>query len=120
MGEKGYSCWDARYEILLGDLLDPPVISKEVLFPPIDALRAALHEPIPQSVQHEESILDAPYSLGSGKFDLAKEAFFKRGFSYVRQENGMHYWSRQGGETDNTEVSLWESEGKCLDMRIYT
>ena len=33
LGEKGYSCWDARYEILLGDLLDPPVISKEVLFP---------------------------------------------------------------------------------------
>ena len=111
VGEKGYSCWDARYEILLGDLLDPPVISKEVFFPPIDALRAALHGPIPQSVQHEESILDAPYSLGSGKFDLAKEAFFKRGFSYVRQENGVHYWSRQGGETGNTEVSLWESEG---------
>lgn len=32
LGEKGYDCWDARYEILLGDLLDPPVISKEVLF----------------------------------------------------------------------------------------
>ena len=111
LGEKGYSCWDARYEILLGDLLDPPLISKEVLFPPIDALRAALHKPIPQSIQHEESILDAPYSLGSGKLDLAKEAFFKRGFSYVRQENGFHYWSRQDGETDNTEVALWESEG---------
>ena len=110
-GEKGYSCWDARYEILLGDLLDPPVISKEVLFAPIDALRAALHEPIPQSVQHEESILDAPYSLGSDKLDLAKEAFFKRGFSYVRQADGIHYWNQQGGETANTEVSLWESEG---------
>ena len=110
-GEKGHNCWDARYEILLGDLLDPPVISKEVLFAPIDALRAALHEPIPQSVQHEESILDAPYSLGSDKLDLAKEAFFKRGFSYVRQADGIHYWNRQGGETANTEVSLWESEG---------
>ena len=111
LGEKGYSCWDARYEILLGDLLDPPVISKEVLFPPIDALRAALHKPIPQSIQHEESILDAPYSLGSGKLDLAKEAFFKRGFSYVRQADGCHYWSRREGEIGNTEVSLWESEG---------
>ena len=111
LGEKGYGCWDARYEILLGDLLDPPLISKEVLFPPIDALRAALHKPIRQSIQHEDNILDAPYSLGSGKLDLAKEAFFKRGFSYVRQEDGFHYWSRQGGETDNTEVTLWESEG---------
>ena len=110
-GEKGHNCWDARYEILLGNLIDPPVISKEVLFAPIDALRAALHEPIPQSVQHEESILDAPYSLGSDKLDLAKEAFFKRGFSYVRQADGFHYWNRQGGETANTEVSLWESEG---------
>ena len=119
LGEKGYSCWDARYEVLLGDLLDPPVISKEVLFPPIDALRAALHKPIPQSIQHEESSLDAPYSLGSGKLDLAKEAFFKRGFSYVRQADGIHYWSRREGETGNTEVSLWESEGNvwiCASM----
>ena len=44
-GEAGYSCWDARYEILTGNLLDPPVISKDVLFPPIDVLRSALHEP---------------------------------------------------------------------------
>ena len=111
LGEKGYSCWDARYEILLGDLLNPPVISKEVLFPAIDALRAALHKPIPQNVQHAESIRDAPYSLGSRKLDLAKEAFFKRGFSYVRQADGIHYWNRQGSETGNTEVSVWESEG---------
>ena len=112
LGEKGYSCWDARYEILLGDLLDPPVISKGALFPSIDALRAALHKPIPQSIQHEESIPDAPYSLGSGKLDLAKEAFFKRGFSYVRQADRFHYWGiRRDGETDNTEVALWESEG---------
>ena len=110
LGEKGYGCWDARYEILLGDLLDPPVISKEVLFPSLDALRAALHKPIPQSTQDDDSILDAPYSLGSGKLDLAKEAFFKRGFSYVRQEDGFHYWSRKNGPVD-TQVSLWESEG---------
>ena len=111
VGEKGYSCWDGRYEILLGDLLDPPVISKEVIFPVIDALRAALHKPMPQGIQHEESLPEAPSSLGSGKLDLAKEAFFKRGFSYVRQADGIHYWNRQGGETDNTEVSVWESEG---------
>ena len=109
-GEKGYNCWDARYEILLGNLLDPPVIPKEIFFAVIDALRAALPEPASQNVQHKESRLDAPYSLGSGKLDLAKEAFFIRGFAYVRQEDGFHYWNRQEGESDNTEVSLWEDE----------
>ena len=108
-GAKGHTCWDARAEILLGDLLDPPVISKEVLFAPIDALRAVLHKPVPQSLQYKEDASDAPYSLGSNKLDLAKEAFFKRGFSYVRQEDEFHYWRRQG--SGNTEVSLWESEG---------
>ena len=46
LGEKGHNCWDARYEILLGNLLDPPVIPKEVFFSPIEALRAALPEPV--------------------------------------------------------------------------
>ena len=31
LGEHGHNCWDARYEILLGDLLEPPVIPREVL-----------------------------------------------------------------------------------------
>ncbi len=106
LGEKGYNCWDARYEILFGNLLDPPVIPKEIFFSAIDALRAAL----PQSIQHDGSIPDAPYSLGSDKLDLAKEALFKRGFSYVRQADGFHYWNRQDGEIDNTEVALWEDE----------
>ncbi len=110
-GEKGHTCWDARAEILLGDLLDPPLIPKEVLFAPIDALRAVLHEPISQSLQYKESPSDAPYSLGSNKLDLAKEAFFKRGFSYVRQEDGHHYWQRQQSKSRNTEVALWENEG---------
>lgn len=50
-GAEGYSCWDGRYEILLGNLLDPPVISKEVLFAIIDELRAVLHEsgPTPEN-----------------------------------------------------------------------
>ena len=110
LGEKGYNSWDARYEILLGNLLDPPLIPKEVFFAAIDALRAALHEPVPQNLPHTEDIPDAPYSLGSCKLDLAKEAFFRRGFSYLRQADGFHYWNRQEGEIDNTEVSLWENE----------
>ena len=110
-GEKGHNCWDARYEILLGDLLDPPVIPKEVLFAPIDAFRAALHDSV--SAEHYNTRRASPmcqYSLGSCKLDLAKEAFFKRGFSYVRQADGFHYWNRQDGEIDNVEVLLWENE----------
>ena len=110
LGEEGYNRWDGRYEILLGNLLEPPVIPKEVLFAPIDAFRAKLHEPVFQILQHTESIPEVPYSLGSGKLDLAKEAFFKRGFSYVRQEDGFHYWHRHDDEIGNTEVSLWENE----------
>ena len=48
-GAEGYSCWDGRYEILLENLLDPPVIFKEVLFGIIDELRAVLHESGPTS-----------------------------------------------------------------------
>ena len=110
LGEKGYSCWDGRYEILLGNLLDPPVISKEILFPPIDAFRAKLRAPISQSVHHQKRVSDVPNSLGSVKLDLAKEALLKRGFSYVRQVDRVHYWSEQEGESANTEVSLWENE----------
>ena len=110
LGDKGHNCWDARYEILLGNLLDPPVMPKEIFFGIIDALRAALDDLVPQNIQHKESLPEAPYSLGSGKLDLAKEAFFKRGFAYVRQEDSVHYWNRQNGERDNTEISLWENE----------
>ncbi len=111
LGEKGYGRWDARHELLLGDLSDPPVISKDVLFPSISALRDALHEPIPQDLPPEEPIIEAPKYLGSGKLDLAKEAFFKRGFSYLKQEDECHYWSRRYSKVE-TQVSLWESEGK--------
>ena len=94
LGEKGYSRWDARYEILLGNLLDPPVISKEVLFAPIDAFRAKLHEPIPQKTEQNKTSTDTPSSLGSHNLDLAKEALSKRGFSYIRQAGGFHHWIR--------------------------
>ena len=110
-GEKRYSCWDARYEILFGDLLNPPVIAKEVLFAPIDALRAKLHEPVPQDIKQNAFITTAPSSLGSRDLDLAKKALLKRGFSYVRQENGIHHWIQYGGEVNNTDILLWESDG---------
>ena len=120
-GNKGYSRWDARYEILLGNLLEPPVIVKEALFAPINALRAALHQPVPETVKQITTIPAAPLRLGSYQLDLAKEAFMKRGFSYVRQESGFHFWIPSAGketnpawtskEIDAIEVLLWEEVG---------
>ena len=121
LGEEGYSPWDARHEILLGNLLDPPIIAKEVLFAPINALRAELHEPalledeslipVTKNVEQERNIATAPVSLGSHNLDLAKAAFLKHGFSYVGQENGYHYWVSRDSTIDNKHVSLWESDG---------
>ena len=110
-GENGYSRWDARYEILLGDLLDPPVISKEVLFAQVDALRAKLHQSIPQEAKSNEPDANALPSFASPDLDLAKEALLKRGFTYVRQENRLHHWIQYGGEVNNIDLLLWERDG---------
>ena len=110
LAEEGYSSWDARYEILLGNLLDPPIIHKDILFAPIEALRSKLHEPAPLAAQElKQTVITAPLSLGSHHLDLAKEAFLKRGFSYVRQENGSHLWIPPGGDFDDCHVLLWEN-----------
>ena len=112
LGERGYSCWDARYEILLGNLLDPPLTTKEILFGPIDALRAAIHQPTPtEVVKPKQPVSVVPPSLGSYKLDLAKEALLKRGFSYIRQENGVHYWTPDAQTGGNNSVSLCERDG---------
>ena len=110
-GEKGYSRWDSRYEILYGNLIAPPVIAKELLFIPINALRTALHEPSPLGETYRETASIAPPSLGSTNLDFAKEAFLERGYDYIRQDNSFHHWIRQGGEDDDTYVLLWEDQG---------
>lgn len=47
-GEKGLSRWDARYEIITGDLFDLPVISDiDALFKIIDNLKSQIHVPAP-------------------------------------------------------------------------
>ncbi|MYF54796.1 type IV toxin-antitoxin system AbiEi family antitoxin domain-containing protein [Candidatus Poribacteria bacterium] len=109
-GENGYNRWDGRHEILIGDLLDPPIMSEEVFFAPIDALRATLHQPLFQSVPYKENIPAAPYYLESIKLELAKEAFLKHGFSYIKQEDEIQYWSRRDHGIGNVEVALWENE----------
>lgn len=110
-GEEGHTRWDARYEILAGNLLNPPIIEKEVLFAPIDVLRAKLHEPTPDYTNGKQIVARVPLSLGSENLDHAKETFLKRGFSYIRQEDDIHYWT-QSEETDGgDQVSLFESDG---------
>ena len=113
LGEDGYSQWDSRYEILLGDLLAPPVIAKEMLFTPIDTLRATLHAPeLLRTMPVETEVQTAPVvpqSLGSRSLDLAKEALLKRGFAYLRQGNDFYHWVRPNSRMSNdTQVTLWE------------
>ncbi len=110
-GEEGHTRWDARYEILTGNLLNLPIIDKEVLFAPIDVLRARLHKPAPDNTEAKQIVTRVPLSLGSENLDLAKEAFLQRGFSYIRKEDDIHRWT-QSKETDGgDEVSLFESDG---------
>ena len=45
-GDMNYSVWDARYEILMGSLLKPPVISSDVLFGLLGFFRSAFHKPV--------------------------------------------------------------------------
>ena len=111
IGEKGHTRWDGRYEILLGNLLEPPIIPKEVLFAPVNALHAALHKPAPPGEDEIETTTPMPRHLGTHQLNLAKGAFAKRGFSYIRQENGFHYWSLPSGKPSAAYVLLWETEG---------
>ena len=114
LGDKGYSRWDARYEILLGNLLDPPIITKEVLFASIDPLRTALHQPAPSIEMESESTVQTatvvPASLGSLNLNLAKQALLKRGFSYVEKKNNVHHWSISDNKQTPKYISLWEDE----------
>ena len=115
LGEEGHSPWDNRYELILGDLLNPPVITKEVLFASIDALRAEIHAPEPLQTGRKkrtqpDSIVLMP-SSNSHKLDLAQEALLQRGFFYLREENDSHHWSRTAGEDSDTDVLLSERDG---------
>ena len=115
LGEEGHSPWDARYEILLGDLLKPPVIAKEVLFASVDVLRTELHDPEPPGTEKQKPtppvVITSPPSLGSQKLDLANEAFLKRGFSYIGEGNDLHHWAQRGSEGSDIDVLLWERDG---------
>ena len=115
IGDTGYNCWDARYEILLGNLLNPPVVSEEVFFAPIDALRAALHQPDPSGKERLERTGTAwPFSSVSHNLNLAKEAFVKRGFSFLQQKDEYYHWQNPSSTIGSADVSFWESDGTVL------
>lgn len=109
-GDRGYSRWDGRYDILSGNLLTPPVITREIVFAPIDALREQLHTPAPEPYPetHPENSRPAPASLGSEKMNLAKAALLKHGFAYIQPENDAHYWIKNVGDGKGLLLSLWK------------
>lgn len=114
LGEECHTPWDARYEIVMGNLLEPPIIAKDMLFTSIDALQTELHAPnlnAPDNIiVKSESTIVSPPSLGSLRLDLAKEAFLKRGFTYQSQKDGVHYWSQHTDEQSQRQMLLWESD----------
>ena len=114
LGESGHSAWDARYEILCGDLLKPPVIAKGVLFAAIDTLRSELHAPQPllpeRPLPTSEAVITPEPSLGSYKLALAKEVFLNRGFTYIKSENDIHHWRGPGRTGNASDVVLWETD----------
>ena len=121
LGENGFSRWDSRYEILFGNLLEPPIIPKEVLFTPIDALRDILHAQTSDKTDFQistsqESVLHTtnsflPPPFNSHNLNLASETMLKRGFTYLRQDNDVYHWSLPdsiGGAT--MRLSVWEDQ----------
>ena len=111
LGDKGLSQWDMRYEILMGNLLNPPAINKEVLFAPINKLRAVLHEPASSSEDLPKTIEVQVPPIGSMNLEYAKDAFLQRGFSYLSENKDVQQWVFRGENGTVTDVSLWEDQG---------
>ena len=111
VGDAGHSAWDARFEIVTGDLLKPPIISKEILFAAMDIFKEKHHDPNPSVPKDRFPDTQDNYvtssTFDSRKLDLAKEALLKRGYTYIKQEGDSHYWRTQQGDN---EVLLWEQD----------
>ena len=111
LGKEGVSCWDARYELLSGNILDPPVIAKELLFAPINALRSELHQPISNdAVEPVVELNNVFSSLDSYILKLAKQSFLERGFSYIGKENNASLWVRNKDKMNDGHIALWEKD----------
>lgn len=106
-GEKNYSRWDARYEIFSGNILNPPIITKEILFATLSWLRSKFHSPLSNNAKRTINI---PSTLGSANLDLAKDAFVQRGYTYLRDEENIHYWTKPDSQDEIGHISLWEHD----------
>ena len=53
-GDKGLSRWDARYEIITGDLFDLPVIEADALLEIIENLKSKIHIPPPPKKEKQQ------------------------------------------------------------------
>lgn len=112
LGEKAHSAWDARYEIVTGDILNPPTISKEILFSTIDVFREKHHAPCELNEKvwftdtHPWHVAAA--SFGSRNLDLAREALLKRKYTYIKQDGDVFHWRTQ---QEDFNVLLWEQDG---------
>ena len=60
-GENVYTPWYASHEILLGNLLEPPPIEKDILFGPLDKLKGVLHQPAPHKITEKYDPLTPQY-----------------------------------------------------------
>ena len=68
IGEKGYVPWDARHEILIGDILNPPMISKQIIFPVIESFRSEL-----QSIINHKDTMYLPKSNIESEVDTESD-----------------------------------------------
>lgn len=111
LGNEGYSQWDMRYEILHGKLLEPPVIAKEILFASLHELREALRETeLPQDDAQKTTDVQQN-SIDSDNIELAKEAFLKRGYSYLGVDDGCYHWELRAEKGTVKYATLWEDQG---------
>ena len=75
--------------------------------------------PLPYNTEAKQIVTRLPLSLGSEHLDLAKEAFLRRGFSYVRREDGLYYWTQPEGTIGSEDVPTIGKRWGRMGPRIY-
>ncbi len=93
--EKGLSRWDARYEIVEGDLFNIPVIDDKDLFAVIDDLKNRIHVPPPAKEKAKPPKLP-PTSKKKPKVENADEIYGLPSDMEWIKSGGGDYKSRRG------------------------
>lgn len=93
--EKGLSRWDARYEIVEGDLFNIPVIDTESLFAVIDDLKDRIHVP-PPAKEKSKPQKTLPTSKKKPKTEEIEEIYgLPSDLKWIKSGNG-DYKSQRG------------------------